>query len=671
MIESSHKAAAGGRGIALSAVLTSLFLGGGCTPLQIDDDDYDATDYGAYGCEEDLRSFWCEASCVFDGTCSELVRSGDDVGQHAQASSSRMAINDDDSHAAVVLEDRHEVVLVALEDHSVVQRVSLPENGPHRVTSLGTRGFAVSLKRSGEVAVFGPQLDERGRVAVGSSPFGLLPLEDGKVLVAVSGDDALVEIDVEALTVERQLKLTARDPRGITRRADGRLVVAHFSPGRLTVLEPDTFDVVAVVAPDDSELGRANHLEKVIASPGDGQLHVVMQLCNDDPARFTEGQSFASTDEPPPPSAYYTGGLTGSPAVVGTTTRVDVMVHDDGATHLDTEHDVYNPLVSFPAHVGAADMALLDDERAAIVVHMLSGTANLRDREQPDPLWEGAFEVGVGADTVVVSGDGQRAWVFNPFTRELFAYELGYLGNTAGQAIVRMQHVQTATLGDEVLDERVARGRELFHSVNDWMTVGHAIACASCHPGGQDDGITWQFEQGPRQTQPLWGDVFASGAVHWDLEVDDLAGLSEVTIEGRMGGQGLQGLERAALGAFLAQIPVPAPPSDLNPLAVERGQALFNDPILGCTDCHTGPRLRDGLAHDVGTSAGSLERETLEAIATPTLLGIGASAPYLHDGSAPTLLDVIDVYVRTDRMGTGSHLTDADAADLVAYLKSL
>jgi len=54
----------------------------------------------------------------------------------------------------------------------------------------------------------------------------------------------------------------------------------------------------------------------------------------------------------------------------------------------------------------------------------------------------------------------------------------------------------------------------------------------------------------------------------------------------------------------------------------------------------------------------------------PTLLGLWATAPYLHDGSAPTLFDVLDRNV-DDLHGTTSTLDAQQRSDLVEFLKSL
>jgi hypothetical protein len=53
------------------------------------------------------------------------------------------------------------------------------------------------------------------------------------------------------------------------------------------------------------------------------------------------------------------------------------------------------------------------------------------------------------------------------------------------------------------------------------------------------------------------------------------------------------------------------------------------------------------------------------------LHGLFQSAPYLHDGSAPTLRDVLVPRNADDRHGTTSDLDEAELADLEAYLLCL
>ena len=55
----------------------------------------------------------------------------------------------------------------------------------------------------------------------------------------------------------------------------------------------------------------------------------------------------------------------------------------------------------------------------------------------------------------------------------------------------------------------------------------------------------------------------------------------------------------------------------------------------------------------------------------PTLIGIAARAPYMHDGCASTLHDRFGDCGGGDRHGKTSHLTATQIDDLVAYLESL
>lgn len=120
----------------------------------------------------------------------------------------------------------------------------------------------------------------------------------------------------------------------------------------------------------------------------------------------------------------------------------------------------------------------------------------------------------------------------------------------------------------------------------------------------------------------------------------------------------------------------------------QRGLELFREKA-NCVRCHTGFAFTDERFHNIGVGFDrpkpDLGRYTVTkkesdkgAFKTPTLRNIAASAPYLHDGSAKTLEDVIKFY---DNGGTRNpylsneikplNLTGKEKADLVAFLKSL
>lgn len=70
----------------------------------------------------------------------------------------------------------------------------------------------------------------------------------------------------------------------------------------------------------------------------------------------------------------------------------------------------------------------------------------------------------------------------------------------------------------------------------------------------------------------------------------------------------------------------------------------------GCISCHSGWRLTDNKLHNVGTASAMTPQGTPAngLIRTPGLRGLSRTAPYLHDGSLPTLERVIQHYLDLD-----------------------
>lgn len=117
-----------------------------------------------------------------------------------------------------------------------------------------------------------------------------------------------------------------------------------------------------------------------------------------------------------------------------------------------------------------------------------------------------------------------------------------------------------------------------------------------------------------------------------------------------------------------------------------RGYKVFMDPAKGnCAACHNGPNFTDNGFHNIGIQGKDVGRFGIRKVAsmkgafkTPTLRDIERTAPYYHDGSAATLRDVVDHYVRggDDRSNVSPdvrplNLTEQEKQDLVAFMRSL
>jgi cytochrome c peroxidase len=129
-----------------------------------------------------------------------------------------------------------------------------------------------------------------------------------------------------------------------------------------------------------------------------------------------------------------------------------------------------------------------------------------------------------------------------------------------------------------------------------------------------------------------------------------------------------------------------------------RGMALFFSEELACGSCHGGFNFSGGFhntalydetaggrsgfypATDQGLHGKTRRRRDLGRFRAPTLRNIAVTAPYMHDGSIPTLEAVLDHYAAGGRAPTnprkspllrGFTLSAAEKGDLLAFLASL
>jgi len=200
-------------------------------------------------------------------------------------------------------------------------------------------------------------------------------------------------------------------------------------------------------------------------------------------------------------------------------------------------------------------------------------------------------------------------------------------------------------------------GRGLFHA-----QTGAGLACASCHPEAREDGLVWNFaELGPRRTQSLAGNILARAPYHWGGDMADLDMLMSDVFAMRMAGGNPTRSQRLSLGPWLDRVQAPTP-SIRDTAAIERGRALFDSVETACASCHNGELLTNNQRFDVGKGV---------VLKVPSLLGVAARAPFMHDGCAATLADRFGECGGGDAHGKTSQLTTAQRADLVAFLESL
>jgi DNA-binding beta-propeller fold protein YncE/mono/diheme cytochrome c family protein len=288
------------------------------------------------------------------------------------------------------------------------------------------------------------------------------------------------------------------------------------------------------------------------------------------------------------------------------------------------------------------------------------------DAESANPLTSERrrWTVGAGPSGIVVDSEKRRAVVWSQFDRTLSTFPIGGTELVDDKAAPPLVVRAAMSPLKEKLPADYALGRILFHAAGDARIANDGRACASCHPDGRDDAITWATPEGPRRSIMLAGRASNTAPYSWNGNESSLHNHLGNTFD-RLSGKGLRSIELDALVAYLASMPAPPqPPQD--PTKVERGKAIFASSEAGCAGCHSGPTFTDGKNHDVGSKH---KADRAAAFNTPSLHLVGGTGPYFHDGRYATLAELLE---KSDgKMGRTKHLSKPDLEALEAYLRTL
>ncbi len=551
-------------------------------------------------------------------------------------------------------------------------------------------------------------------IPVGADPVSVVSTSDGKFVYAVSHEAATVsKIDTASDSVVATLPV-GQHPWGASLRADGSLlyVTQFLLDAAVTVIDTATFTVTGVTPipdqpPDPSQNtfipnGQVRGVYAAVPRPNSGEIwtpHLLLATGTAEPALVFNNTVFPSFTLLEP------GGL-------AVETRLNFQPPGAGGPS-----GAFGDVIS-----GPRDIAFTPDGALALVANAQSEDVMVFDANQK-------VEVGfvvrpipsAFVEGIVVDATGTHAYLQGRNTHDVTVLDISESAADAGVGAVAT--VDTAGInpieclaGPDPMPADYRHGQRLFYSSNSAafpITQDFWVACATCHLEGQTDAVTWKFVQGPRDTPSNAGGPINTGFLFRQAVRNSVVDYDE-TIRVEQGGSysrtdPAQQVDLQAIADFVNYaIPFPQNPNrepdgGLTP-SQANGKALF----VPCTKCHCSPELSAqsacGSPGDFYTDSGD-GNPTLDlggtvalhdmtdytcvvspapfpdeastdidggyrspcSFDTPTLRGIFATAPYFHDGSAPTLDDAVRIMEGPARID----LSDSDRADLVAYLMTL
>lgn len=498
------------------------------------------------------------------------------------------------------------------------------------------------------VVKVGDKLEVARTFKTPTEPYGIALTPDRQtLLVSTIADRTLVAYDA-AKGGERWRTGLAREPRGLAISPDGtRALVAYLTTGtvdQVDLVETHRAEHIAIATASARRFRSTNEgnafARAAFAVTFMGPNQAVVPFQREVPVQITGGAersgSYGGGFEPPVQQQL---AFVGFQRETPTQVTAQIAQNQPRALAWDSARDTL-----YVAGVGT-DTVLQIKKASQIGISQgaVSAASNGTDRCGPDGL--------------AVAPDGDLL-VWCSFSRTVNRLDTvddkGELTShgalKAGTALVasrysKLQHT----------------GMVLFHTASTTVSQGGSMACSTCHPDNRADGLSWRIEKAELQTPVLAGRITNTHPYKWDGGDKDLTTSLTMTMK-RLGGSGLAKDDVSALGAYLESLPSPRPPRR-NPVAVARGKQLFDSAELGCRTCHDGATYTDNSMHKLSG--------TLAQSDTPSLLGLAASAPYFHDGSAATLEALLRERGAVHGMAETTKLDDKQVADLTAFLESL
>jgi len=534
--------------------------------------------------------------------------------------------------------------------------------------------------------------------ADGSKLFVSAGIADGKIFVIDIAAKKIINTFNCGYSPEGMALSKAERKRYVCNRFTDSIRVLDSSTGKqLAKIDVDREPVKAKLSPDGKEVFVLNHLPDSAADSGYAASYVDVISTSTDKGTNTVkllNGSVASKDicfSPEGKWAYVTHILARYQLP---TTQLDRgWVNTNAISIIDVaERKLLNTVLLDDVDLGAANpWGIVCSRDGYFLCVAIAGTHELividrvKLHENLDKVIKGqrVTEVSSSAEDVPndlsflvgykkrlkLKGKGPRAIAINDgkvYVSEYFTDSIAVVQHTQDKGF----EITSVLLGENNELSQTRKGQMLFEDAT--ICFQQWQSCASCHPGGaRVDGLNWDLLNdglgNPKNTKSLLyahstPPAMATG-IRKDAETAVRKGISHILYAV------IHEKDIEAIDSYLKSLkPLPSPyliDGELSK-AAKRGQKVFKQ--AKCSSCHSGTMYTDMNQYDVGTGKGFEKDAKFD---TPTLIELWRTAPYLHDGRAATLKDVLTRFNPKGMHGKTSKLTENQLDDLVEFILSL
>ena len=575
---------------------------------------------------------------------------------------------------------------------------------PDFVKSSGERIF-ITARTGDELVILAKDKIQR-RIALGGHPSGVAISKDGKIAyVSIAHPDGKL-LKINTLNG----KIISTVPAGHMPRA------VELSPNGKTVYVANQFENVvrAFDANSMKEIGKGNAVRdpfSIAPTPDGKKLLVANQLPESKGGLYEENiaaaisvidaitfETIAKIDLP-------NGSINAQEIVVspdGTfaycthvvarfnvpTTQVERgWINTNAVSVIDVpQNKLLATFLLDDIELGSANpygIAIVQNGRSLVVAHAGTHEISVIDRKELDTRILEAFAKSenqaqtfeaICNDLSFLSGIRKRIKLdgFGPrhLTQLGDAIYVGmYYSDVLNKVDINNHNISKISIGGNEKLNEIRKGDLYYHDAS--LCFQHWLSCVTCHTEVRSDALNWDLLNdgmgNPKQSKSMLFAHFTPPTM-----ITGVRKTAELCV--RKGIQYIQFTRRPeqdakAIDEYMKSLqPVRSPylvGGKMNE-SQERGEMLFEE--AKCSHCHTGDYLTDMKSHNVDSG---LDEYKDFAFDTPTLKEVWRTAPYLYDGRARTIFEMLKKYNTQNKHGVTSKLSDDDLRDLEAYVLTL